>query len=266
MCHAFIIHGGSDTTRKKSGYIAAKILECEKSPEICGECYSCRTIPTNNYPDVHLIQPEKRNLSIDEVRDVQQQMYTKPYMGRYRIFIIETDWMQAPAANSLLKILEEPPSYGIIIILARNNKNFFPTIVSRTINLRLNPEIDIPIKDDKALRQISEMFEAAAGRNWKALFETSGDIAKNFSREEIEDVFDSLILMGREHLLQNIESRQFRLPDDAYSGIIKIDNPGILAGLIDKRQYLKFNVNIRIFLTAVALEISSPKWRNWQTR
>ncbi|MGB9643260.1 MAG: ATP-binding protein [Candidatus Ratteibacteria bacterium] len=266
MCHAFIIHGGSGTTRKESGYIAAKILECEKSPEICGECYPCRTISSNNYPDVHLIQPEKRNLSIDEVRNIQQQMYTKPYMSKYRIFIIETDWMQAPAANSLLKILEEPPSYGIIIILARNNKNFLPTIVSRTINLPLNLEIDIPIKDDKTLKKIFEMFEAATDRNWKILFETAGDIAKNFSREDIENVFDSLILMGREHLLQNMETKQFRLPDTSYSGIIKIANFRILADLIDKRQYLRFNVNSRIFLTAVALEISSPKWRNWQTR
>ncbi|HOL49359.1 MAG TPA: hypothetical protein PLW07_02165 [bacterium] len=266
VCHAFIIHGGSSVARMESAYTAAKILECEKSPEICGTCYSCKTISSNNYPDVHLLQPEKCNLSIDEVRNIQEQMYTKPYMGRYRIFIIETDWMQAPAANSLLKILEEPPSYGIIIILARNNKNFLPTIVSRAINLPLNPEIDMPVNDKNTLKEITEMIEAAADKHWQTLFEAAGEIAKNLSREEIENLFDSLILMGRESLLQNMERNQFRLPDNAYSGIIKINDYRVLAGILDKRQYLKFNVNIRIFLTTVALETSLPKWRNWQTR
>ncbi|MCM8806124.1 MAG: hypothetical protein NC825_05290 [Candidatus Omnitrophica bacterium] len=264
VCHAIIIYGGSYETRSHASLIAAKILECQNSPEICGKCYSCRTIESKNYPDLHIIKPEKRNLSIDEVRSIKEQMYIKPYLGRYRIFVIESDWMQAPAANSLLKILEEPPAYGIIIILTRNNKNFVPTIVSRAINLRLNIEIENLEKDN--FDRIQNLINSTNQKKLAQMIEIAGEIAKDSTREEIEEIFDTMILSARHNLLENIAIGESPLHQSQSSGIIKLDDYRILSKILDKRVYLKFNVNIRMFLEVLALYISVPKWRNWQTR
>ncbi|MCM8822571.1 MAG: hypothetical protein NC831_07175 [Candidatus Omnitrophica bacterium] len=264
MCHAIIIHGGSYEKRKNAAIDAARMLECKTSPEICGECYSCKTIPCSNFPDVHLVKPEKRNLSIDEVRTIKEQMHIKPYIGKHRIFIIETDWMQQPAANSLLKIMEEPPTYGILIVLVPNNKNFLPTIVSRALNLRLNPELEISPGDEVILEQVTDLVEKASRKNWIDFFQTAGEISKSSPREEIENIFNALVLIERQSLLKSAGINQSGLHKKYYSD--KINDYRVLASVLDKRQYLRFNVNTRIFLETIAILISLPKWRNWQTR
>ncbi|MCM8789351.1 MAG: hypothetical protein NC907_06150 [Candidatus Omnitrophica bacterium] len=265
MCHAIIIYGGSYETRKNAAIDAARMLECKTSPEICGECYSCRTISCSNFPDVHLVEPEKRSLSIDEVRTIKEQMYIKPYTGRHRIFIIETDWMQQPAANSLLKIMEEPPSYGILIILVPNNKNFLPTIVSRALNLRLNPELNFSLSDEQLIKHIWNLVETVSKKNWSKFFEAAGEISKFSSREEIENIFNALILIGRQDLLKSAGINQSDLRAKQYSDIINVSH-SVLAGILDKRHHLRFNVNTRMFLEAIAIQLAQPKWRNWQTR
>ncbi|MCM8758868.1 MAG: hypothetical protein NC906_03740 [Candidatus Omnitrophica bacterium] len=261
--HAFIIHGGCEKERKNVVINIAKILECKTSPEICENCYPCKTITTGNFPDVHTVRNAKKSLSIDEVRAIKELMYTKPYFGNHRIFIIETDWIQQPAANSLLKIMEEPPAYGIIIILTRNNKNFLPTIVSRAINLKLNPEPFINL-DQELPEEITQLLESASQKNWYDLFKKAEKVSKNFTREEIENFLDWFILLGRQKLLASAGFET--LLEKKYSDIIKKIDLSTLTELIDARQYLRFNVNTRIFLELVALKLCVPKWRNWQTR
>ncbi|HPP66677.1 MAG TPA: hypothetical protein PKX05_02040 [bacterium] len=252
--HAFIIHGGTSKQRYDVSVTAAKILQCDKSPDICEICYHCKTISSNIHPDVLRIQPEKRNLSIDEVRAIKQNLYIKPYLARYKLFIIETDWMQAPAANSLLKILEEPPEYGILLIVARNNKNFLPTIVSRTINLRINPAIENPVQDKEIIEQVVKIIKSANKKDWKSFFNTAAGISKNVSREEFEDVFETIILIARKKLLHSAgieENLEFPYP----AGIINSIQPGQISELLDKRIYLKFNVNTRLILERIILEL-----------
>ncbi len=262
--HAFIVHGGNTAQRRSVSITAAKILECEKTPDICENCYHCRAISSDNHPDVSRVQPEKRNLSIDEVRAIKEKMYMKPYCGKYRIFIIETDWMQAPAANSLLKILEEPPEYGIMIVLARNNKNFLPTIVSRAINLRINPEMETPEENKEIVDQIRELIESAAVKDWKNFFNTSATLAKRVSREEFEDVFELIVMFARQKLLQSAGIEE--LKSAHLESIMDVKQHSQIAQLLDKRTYLRFNVNSRIILERMVLELTQPKWRNWQTR
>ncbi|HON04757.1 MAG TPA: hypothetical protein PLB98_00105 [bacterium] len=264
--HAFIVHGGTFEQRYDVSLKAVKILECEKSPNVCETCYHCRAISSNNHPDISRVKPEKRNLSIDEVRTIKQDMYMKPYSGRYKIFIIETDWMQAPAANSLLKILEEPPEYGIMIILARNNKNFLPTIVSRTINIRINPEIEAPDVDKKNSEYLEKIIQSAERKNWRNFFSMCAEIAKNVSREEFENIFEIIVMTARYNLLKDTEITDKNLKGTNQKSIINTVSHSQIEELLDKRTYLRFNVNSRIILERIILELISPKWRNWQTR
>ncbi|MCX7705891.1 MAG: hypothetical protein N2115_06525 [bacterium] len=264
VSHAFIIYGGTEEERKSVAIDIARIIECRTSPKICSNCYSCKTIPSGQFPDVHMVQPEKRNLSIDEVRSIKENMYTKPYYGSRRIFIIETDWMQQPAANSLLKIMEEPPSYGMIIILTRNNKNFLPTIISRAINLKINPDIEMSF-DPKTTEEFVQILQSAKKKNWQELFKSAEGISRNSTREEIEHLFDSIISIVRQKVLAAAGFNQ-SLPEKKHSDIIDVDEYRVLAEILDKRQYLRFNVNTRIFLELLAIKLSTPKWRNWQTR
>ena len=119
----------------------AKALNCEKKKaDACGECESCRAINKGNFPDVMVIAPEKSVIKIDQMRLVKQLAYLKPMRGKRRVFVvIEAEKMNEEAANSLLKILEEPPFFSHIILIAHNLYVILPTIKSRCQVLNFLP-------------------------------------------------------------------------------------------------------------------------------
>jgi len=142
ISHSYIIDGLDGIGKKTIAFTYAKTLQCLKGGITpCNECTSCRAFDSLNHPDVFFITPSKRSLGVDQVRDnIQKDVETKPYKYKYKIYIVENaDKMTIQAQNALLKTIEEPPPYGIIILISTNIKQFLPTIISRCFLIKLKP-------------------------------------------------------------------------------------------------------------------------------
>lgn len=143
VSHAYILNGEKGVGKKTLAGIVAKSLQCEKGePDPCGTCTSCIQAETGNQPDIIWVNHEKPSvISVDEIRQqVVNDVGLKPYSSRYKIYIIpDAQLMNPQAQNALLKTLEEPPEYAVIMLLTNNVDKFLPTIISRCIVLNFKP-------------------------------------------------------------------------------------------------------------------------------
>lgn len=150
MSHGYILNGEENSGKSMLASAFAKTLQCEKKDSNpCGVCKSCRQVETRNHPDIIWITHEKPNsIGVDDLREqLISDIYIKPYSSPYKIYIIdEAEKMTVQAQNSLLKTIEEPPEYGIILLLTNNAEGFLPTILSRCAVLNLRPVKDLQIK------------------------------------------------------------------------------------------------------------------------
>jgi len=150
VSHAYILHGEEGSGKTLLAMSFAKTLQCEKgSSATCNHCVSCKQVETNNHPDIIWVTHEKASIGVDDIRDqVNGNILIKPYQGPYKIYIIGmADKMTEAAQNALLKTLEEPPEYGVIILLANNINRILPTVLSRSVVLNLRPIDSQVIKD-----------------------------------------------------------------------------------------------------------------------
>ncbi len=151
ISHAYIINGEKSSGKEFIAKLFAATLQCEqKGMDPCGECHSCKQAQTDNQPDIIKVIHEKPNvIGVDDIREqINGQMAIKPYSSKYKIFIVnEAEKMNTQAQNALLKTLEEPPEYGIIILLTANINAMLPTILSRCVVLNMRPVSDKLVKD-----------------------------------------------------------------------------------------------------------------------
>lgn len=150
VSHAYIINGERSSGKEFIAKIFAMALQCEKGgDEPCQECHSCRQALSSNHPDIIRLVHEKPNtISVEDIRtQINQDMGIKPYQGPYKIYLInEGEKMTVQAQNALLKTLEEPPEYGVIIILTSSMESLLPTILSRCVVLNMRPVQDERVK------------------------------------------------------------------------------------------------------------------------
>lgn len=143
ISHAYLLEGEKGSGKKMISAAFSKILQCEQGgKESCGYCTSCIQIDHKDHPDVIWISHEKPNvISVSEIREqLVNTVDVKPYKGPYKIYIIdEAEKMNMAAQNVLLKTIEEPPEYAIIMLLTSNKGVFLPTILSRCIGLSIKP-------------------------------------------------------------------------------------------------------------------------------
>ena len=151
VSHAYILNGPDQSGKMMLAEAFAMALQCEKKGvEGCMSCHSCKQAVSHNQPDIIYLQHEKPNtISVKDIRSqINQDITIRPYASPYKIYIInEAEKMNHQAQNALLKTIEEPPSYGIIILLTTNADSFLPTILSRCIRLNLKPVANEKIRD-----------------------------------------------------------------------------------------------------------------------
>lgn len=138
MPHALLFRGPAGVGKRLFARGLAAALNCRSSqlghPAVvaCGRCSSCRKLKSGNHPDFVVVQPEKEAIKIDQVREISRAITYSPYESTYRVVVLEdVHAMQAVAANSLLKTLEEPPPGNILILTAEASRQVLPTILSR---------------------------------------------------------------------------------------------------------------------------------------
>lgn len=146
ISHAYIFNGPDKSGKMALAKSFAMALQCEQNTtEGCMECHSCKQALSGNQPDIIYLQHEKPNtISVDDIRSqINNDIGVKPYASPYKIYIIdEAEKMNQQAQNALLKTIEEPPAYAVILLLTTNADSFLPTILSRciTLNLKVVPD------------------------------------------------------------------------------------------------------------------------------
>ena len=151
VSHAYIFGGEHGAGKKLLASLFAMTLQCEEHGiEPCMKCSSCRKALSKNHPDIISVVHEKPgSIGIDEIRaQLINDVGIKPYESPYKIYIVnEADKLTLQAQNALLKTIEEPPSYAVILLLADNPDALLPTIISRCVVLSLKPVGDKLVKD-----------------------------------------------------------------------------------------------------------------------
>jgi DNA polymerase-3 subunit delta' len=141
VAHAYLIVGPRHVGKGTLAFNLAQALNCD-GPELpCGQCRSCQRILEGKHADVTPIGLDsKTEIGIDDIRGLQRIANLPPYEGKYKVFIInDAEYLSTEAANSLLKILEEPPQSVVWLLLVAEEEHLLPTIISRCQRLELKP-------------------------------------------------------------------------------------------------------------------------------
>ncbi|MCD8074471.1 MAG: DNA polymerase III subunit delta' [Lachnospiraceae bacterium] len=172
VSHAYILNGEKGTGKSVLANAFAQTLQCEnvhapelisgrgeegllpaelasRNVEACGRCHSCRQAESGNHPDIIYVRHEKpASIGVDDVREqLVGDAQIRPYNGKYKIYIIaDAEKMTPQAQNAILKTIEEPPEYVIILLLTANDRALLDTIRSRCVTLNLKPVPDEVVK------------------------------------------------------------------------------------------------------------------------
>lgn len=140
--HAYIFTGEEGSGRKTMADSFSAALCCTSDGDKpCGMCMSCMQADSHNHPDIIRVTHEKSRIGVDDIRrSVIDDIVIKPFSSPFKIYIIdEAERMTEQAQNALLKTLEEPPAYAVIILITTNTGSFLQTILSRCVTLQFKP-------------------------------------------------------------------------------------------------------------------------------
>ena len=150
VSHSYIFAGEKGSGKKLLAKLFAMTLQCEKhGKEPCLQCSSCKKAMNRNHPDIIYVSHEKPNsIGIEDIREqLIADVDIKPYTGPYKVYIVdEAEKLTVQAQNALLKTIEEPPAYAVIMLLVNNGATLLPTIASRCVTLNFKPVRDEVIK------------------------------------------------------------------------------------------------------------------------
>ena len=195
ISHAYIINGEVDSGKKMLARAFARTLQCEEgATEPCGKCQSCIQALNLNHPDIITVTHEKPDvLSVNEIRQqLVDSIDIKPYKGKYKIYIVpDAQLMNEQAQNALLKTIEEPPEYGIIILLTSNIDKLLPTVCSRCMILNTKP-----IRERAMLEYLVKELGLTEERAYFCLDFAQGNLGKAIKlaqNEEYSAIVDSVV-------------------------------------------------------------------------
>ena len=134
LAHAYLFCGPRGVGKTSCARILAKTINCENitgDTEACGTCETCKSFSTNSSFNIFELDAASNN-SVEDIRNLTDQVRFAPQSGKYKIYIIDEVHMLSTAAfNAFLKTLEEPPAYAIFILATTEKHKILPTILSR---------------------------------------------------------------------------------------------------------------------------------------
>ena len=161
ISHFYLISGPTGSGKQTLTKLLSAAILCKGENKPCLSCPACRKVLADTHPDcITIVDPEHKNVAVKLVRDARADMYVMPNEGSRKIYIFPQE-LGTEGQNALLKILEEPPEYGVFILLSDNPEKLLPTVRSRCTLLRLSslPEAvlrtalkqEFPNADEEAL-------------------------------------------------------------------------------------------------------------------
>ena len=213
VSHAYIFNGPKLSGKMMLAEAFAMALQCEgEGTRPCLLCRSCKQAVDHNQPDIIYVSHEKPNtIGVDDIRtQINNDIVIKPYSSRYKVYIVdEAEKMTVQAQNALLKTIEEPPSYAVIILITTNQEAFLPTILSRCVQMKLKPlkeftiksyltqNLHVPEKDADictafARGNLGKAIHLASSDEFKELFQKVMVLVKNVRTMDISMLLDCI--------------------------------------------------------------------------
>ncbi|KKM27135.1 hypothetical protein LCGC14_1577750 [marine sediment metagenome] len=294
---AYLFSGPAGVGKTLSALTFAKALNCKKADiDSCDECSSCRKIEHHNHPDVRIIAPENDSIKIEQIRNLKREISYKLYEGRKKVWIIEeADKFGLAAANSILKILEEPPPQAVLILISQTKEGLLPTILSRCEIIRFFPlplpEIEKIIaqrlpqdsdrihilarlaqgrveealhltKEENTLKIREELLNALRkNMNLEEIFKLAAQWA-NYKGKELQRIFDMILFWFRDILILRQGGDKWLINYDKVEELAREKDKysvkeikRIMETIEKARYYLKSNVNQKLVLEALWLKL-----------
>lgn len=280
----YLFYGRKGADLNEFALAFSKALLCEEDKlEFCNECRICRNIEKHVYADIHYIEPiDSDSISIHQIREMISKAVESGYEGKTKVFVIsDVNRLRKETANSLLKIIEEPPQDTYFILLSYS-LNVLPTILSRCIPVK----IEVPSLDE--LNVSEEVYEFFMGESedikqfikgeydldMEVSYEQIGDIIKHYL-ETFDFAYKIELLNAVENLISNIkflsELDLLSLADELdisigknreflryilYIIIVKLKNIRKTEKLLEIKEGIAFNVNTSLALYNFMLNLS----------
>ena len=300
---AYLFTGPAGVGKTLTALTFAKALNCKKEKmDSCDECSSCQKIEHRNHPDVRIIAPENDSIKIEQIRNLKRESSYKLYEGRKKVWIIEeADKFGLAAANSILKILEEPPPQTVLILISQTKEELLPTILSRCEVIRFFPlplqEIEkiiaqqLPqgsnkihilaklargrveealhlIKEENTLKIREELLNALRrNMNLEEMFKLAAQWA-NYKGKELQRFLDMILFWFRDILILGQGGKEWLINYDKVEELAREKDKysteeikRIMETIEKARYYLKSNVSQKLVLESLWLNLKEENLR-----
>lgn len=191
ISHAYIINGEKGMGKRTVAKAFAMTLLCEEKGTVpCMKCHSCVQALTDNNPDLIMITPDKpTTLSIDHIRQtLVNDVELKPYSNSHKVYIVEdAELMNNAAQNAILKTIEEPPEYAVIILLTTNISALLQTVLSRCVKLDMQP-----LKKEVIKKYLMEKEKVVDYQADIAVSFAGGNLGKAIELSKLQDFAEML--------------------------------------------------------------------------
>ena len=232
--HSYLFVGTEWIGKKQIAKELSKAILClEEKSSYCNKCKSCIEFDTQNNPDFQIISPEGNTIKIEQIRELQKKVFEKPIISSKKIYIIDdSDKMTKEAQNCLLKTLEEPPEYVIIILIGTNENAFLSTIKSRCtiIHFQDIPELELKkFLEDKGIKLQNEgILKAFGGSIGKAMLMQD-------KQEKYEQLYNMIANIKNEDIIEILKNAQVIFSKDEIDNILQYMNIILLE--LAKQEY-----------------------------
>lgn len=171
ISHFYLISGPRGSGKRTLARLLAAAILCREQDKPCMTCSACRKVLEGNHPDfITVDDPEKKTVTVDLIRNARADIYVQPNEADRKIYLFpRAQDMGLPGQNALLKVLEEPPKYGVFLLLTDNPDKLLPTVRSRCTELKLQA-----LPEPLLRRQLSRDFPNAQEEDITAAIFRSG--------------------------------------------------------------------------------------------